>query len=304
MALFLSFRSAPRRRHRAAGPADAAGRRPRRCGALKLLDRFPSDAIAGREVVFATHGFNVTFEEGVHELARLEHELNLPGPFAFIGVLWPGDWWIPAVNYPAEADDAVACGRNLARFVTARWRSPPACRSSRTVLGARVVLEAVKRLDRPARQVCVLAAAADDDCLTTTQYDAARRNTRSIDVLASRGDWVLRLAYPTADFLSDVFYDDDALARAALGYHGPRPFPPEHAVHAQIPGRHTGTTTTSRRRAWTIRSASRPRRFDGSRRRYAGCRTRGPSSLTRRAASGRSPGFRPAPGGWARLPDR
>jgi len=236
MALFLSFRSAPRAGSVLRDPQMLQGNGLVDAVRLKLLDRFPSDAIAGREVVFATHGFNVTYEEGVHELARLEHELNLPGTFAFIGVLWPGDWWIPAVNYPAEADDAVACGRNLARFVNRTLALAAGVSFVSHSLGARVVLEAVKRLDRPARQVCVLAAAADDDCLTTTQYDAARRNARSIDVLASRGDWVLRLAYPAGDFLSDVFYDDDALARAALGYHGPRPFPPEHAVHAQIPG--------------------------------------------------------------------
>lgn len=236
MTWFLSFRSAPRAGSVLEEPQVLRGDGLAGDVRLELLDRIPADATAGRELVLATHGFNVTYVEGVHELARLEHELALPPRFVFIGVPWPGDWWIPVVNYPAEADDAVACGRNLARFVNRRLQGAAGVSFVAHSLGARVVLEAAKRLARPARRVCLLAAAADDDCLTSAQYDAARRNAQAIDVLASRGDLVLRLAYPAGDFLSDILYDDDAPARAALGYHGPRPFPSERTVHAQIPG--------------------------------------------------------------------
>ncbi len=192
--------------------------------------------IAGREIVFATHGFNVSRVKGVHTLARLERDLNLPATFVFVGVLWPGDWWIPVVNYPSEAGDAVRCGRSLARFVNTRLSAAADLSFVSHSLGGRLVLEAVKRLDRPAREVCVLAAAVDDDCLTTTQYDAARRNARRVSVLASKGDRVLQIAYPVGDFLSDILYDDDSPERKALGYHGPRPRA-EHVLHAQIPGR-------------------------------------------------------------------
>lgn len=203
---------------------------------LRMLRAFPVGTIAGREVVLGTHGFNVNYADGVHSLARLERALGLPDAFVFVGVLWPGDWWIPVVNYPAEASDAVQCGRNLARFVNTTLSGAGAVSLVSHSLGARVVLEAVKHLDRPAREVCVLAAAADDDCLTSRQYDAARRNAKRVSVLASRGDWVLRLAYPAGDFLSDLFSDDDRPTGLALGYHGPRPFPRERVQHAQIPG--------------------------------------------------------------------
>jgi hypothetical protein len=199
---------------------------------------FPPDQIAGKEVVFATHGFNVDYVDGVHSLARLNRDLNLPSSFTFVGVLWPGDWWIPVINYPAEADDAVQCGRNLATFIAKNLSLAADLSFVSHSLGARVVLEAVKNLKgRTAREVCVLAAAADDDCLTSRQYDAAREKAKRISVLASKGDWVLQLAYPAGDFISDIFYDDDSPFREALGYHGPRPFPEQHVLHAQIPGR-------------------------------------------------------------------
>jgi len=204
-----------------------------------LGQTLPAARIAGREVVFATHGFNVSRVAGVHSLARLERDLNLPAAFVFVGVLWPGDWWIPVVNYPSEAGDAVLCGRLLAKFVNTSLSLAGSVSLVSHSLGGRLVLEAAKHLSRPAREVCVLAAAVDDDCLTSGQYDSARKNAKRISVLASRGDLVLRIAYPAGDFFSDIFYDDDNPARKALGYHGPRPRA-ENVLHAQISGRQYG----------------------------------------------------------------
>ena len=202
---------------------------------LRLLGpTLPPDQITGREVVFATHGFNVSRPAGVHALARLGRDLNLPPAFVFVGVLWPGDWWIPAVNYPAEAGDAVRCGRLLAKFVNTSLSGAAGVSLVSHSLGGRLVLEAVTRLDRPAREVCVLAAAVDDNCLTSRQYDAARSNARRVSVLASKSDKVLRLAYPVGDFLSDVFFHDrDSPWHKALGYWGPHPRA-EGVLHAQI----------------------------------------------------------------------
>jgi hypothetical protein len=233
---FLSFRSDPRAGSVLRDPHLLAGDALVESPRLKALGAFPVESIAGRHLVLATHGFNVNYEAGVHSLGRLEQALNLPGTFTFIGVLWPGDWWIPVINYPVEAGDAAQCGRNLARFVNASLAPASSVSLVSHSLGARVVLEAVKHLDRPAREVCVLAAAADDDCLTSPQYDAARLNSNRISVLASRGDLVLRLAYPAGDFFSDLFYDDDSPTHRALGYHGPHPHPKERTLHAQIPG--------------------------------------------------------------------
>ncbi len=240
MSLFLDFRTA--------GVGGGILDEPRVLEGNGLIDppdlrylgqTLPAARIAGREVVFVTHGFNVSRREGVHALARLERDLNLPSAFVFVGVLWPGDWWIPVINYPAEAGDAVQCGRLLARFVNTSLSLAGDVSLVSHSLGGRLVLEAVKHLSRPAREVCVLAAAVDDDCLTSPQYDAARKNAKRISVLASRGDLVLRVAYPAGDFFSDIFYDDDNPARKALGYHGPRPRA-DRVLHAQIPDHQYG----------------------------------------------------------------
>src|SRR5262249_19125517 len=86
----------------------------------------PRERIEGREVVVAVHGFNVGYAQGVHVLAALERDLALASQFVFVGVLWPGDYWIPVVNYPAEAGDAVRCGRLLARFANKNLRAATA----------------------------------------------------------------------------------------------------------------------------------------------------------------------------------
>lgn len=204
--------------------------------ALRTLGwAIPSERVLGREVVFATHGFNVSYANGVHSLAGLERDLALPPRFVFVGVLWPGDWWIPVVNYPAEAADAARCGRLLASFVNRTLKAAANVSFVSHSLGGRLILEAVKHLDRPAREVCLAAAAVDDDCLGRAQYDDARRNAARVSVLASTKDLVLKLAYPVGDFLSDVTYDDDSPWRAALGYHGPRPAALDRVAPAQIP---------------------------------------------------------------------
>lgn len=199
-----------------------------------VLQAFPESRCRGHELVFATHGFHVDQAQGVRALARLEGALDLPSSLTFVGVLWPGDSWIPYLNYPAEAPDAVTVGRALATYArTSLWSAADFSFISHS-LGARVVLEAVKGLGRRAREVCTMAAAADDDCLTSRQYDAARRNCERVSVLASRRDRVLKLAYPLGDFFSDLFNDDDAPNRAALGYRGPHPATRDHVLHSQI----------------------------------------------------------------------
>jgi len=195
----------------------------------------PAERIAGRTVVFAVHGFNVSYAAGVQTLAQVERALNLGPGYVFVGVLWPGDYWIPVVNYPAEAGDAVRCGQLVARFVNERLRAAAAVSFLSHSLGGRVVLEAVTHLERRAREVCLTAPAVDDDCLGTAQYSAARANADRVSVLASTSDKVLRLAYPVGDFISDVLYDHDSPWRLALGYHGPRPLGLDHVAPAQIP---------------------------------------------------------------------
>jgi len=90
-------------------------------------------------------------------------------------------------------------------------------------LGGRVLLEAVKGLARPAREVVITAGAVDDDVLAR-QYVAVKAKIARLSVLSSAKDKVLRLAYPLGDFASDVFWGDkDSPWHGALGLHGPNP---------------------------------------------------------------------------------
>src|SRR5689334_17421744 len=73
--------------------------------------------VADRNVILAVHGFNVSRKSGVRSLAALEQALALGPGEVFFGVLWPGDWWLPVINYSAEADDAVDAGRKVAAYV-------------------------------------------------------------------------------------------------------------------------------------------------------------------------------------------
>jgi predicted alpha/beta hydrolase family esterase len=261
--LFLSFRTSPR----AGDILDT----PQVLEASDLGDwvqahpvELPPERIAGREIVLVAHGFNVSFEEGVRALARLERALGLPPTFVFAGVLWPGDYWVPVVNYPVEADDAVRCGALLAAFARKHLAAARELSFVSHSLGGRLVLEAVKRLHRPAREVCLLAAAVDDDCLSTPQYQAALSNAKRISVVASRGDTVLHAAYPLGDFFSDLFYDADSPRRKALGYHGPRPVS-SSVLHAQIGGRDYGHSdylpSSSARVASDAKLWEKPARF-------------------------------------------
>jgi Alpha/beta hydrolase of unknown function (DUF900) len=175
---------------------------------------------AGRDVLLATHGFNVDLEHGVRALGRLDAMLNLPPSAIFVGVLWPGDFWIPAVNYPFEGGEAKDCGRRVARFCNSRLGKARSFSFVSHSLGARVVLEAVKNLGRKARSVCVTAAAVDDNCLSK-EYAAAFANADVISVLASRKDHVLELAYPIGDPIADLLSLHQSPFRSALGRHGP-----------------------------------------------------------------------------------
>lgn len=177
--------------------------------------------VAGADVILATHGFNVAFAGGVAALSRLETALALDPRQRFFGVLWPGDFWLPVVNYPWEAEDAVASGKELADYANRVFAGANSISFISHSLGARVVLEAVRRLNRPALEVCLTAGAVDRDCLTRQYLDAAR-NAGRISVLSSTKDKVLRLAYPAGDFISDLLLgDSDSPWKGALGRKGP-----------------------------------------------------------------------------------
>lgn len=179
--------------------------------------------ISGRDVVLAIHGFNVPRPHGVGSLGALEADLDLPPNYRFLGVLWPGDFWLPVVDYPWEAAHAVTAGRKLAKYCNDHFAAANSISLISHSLGGRVLLEAAQALDRPAAQLCVTAGAVDDNCLAG-QYLKAELNAGRISVLSSTQDKVLQLAYPAGDFISDVFLgDNDSPWEAALGRRGPKP---------------------------------------------------------------------------------
>jgi len=179
--------------------------------------------VAGRDVVLAIHGFNVSRPHGVGSLAALEANLKLAPNYRFFGVLWPGDFWLPVVDYPWEAAHAVTSGRHIAAYCNRVFPGANSISLISHSLGGRVLLEAIQNMDRPAAQVCIAAGAVDDDCLAG-QYLRAEQNAGRICVLSSMSDKVLQLAYPAGDFISDVLLgDNDSPWEAALGRAGPKP---------------------------------------------------------------------------------
>ncbi len=194
------------------------------------------DDIAGKDVILAIHGFNVSRPKGVRSLITLEAALELTENQAFFGVLWPGDFWLPVVNYPAEARDAVNSGSRIAALLNGPLSKAGSFTFISHSLGGRVLLETVSKLDRTAQIVCITAGAVDDNCLQH-QYAKVKENADRIHVLASKRDVVLQLAYPLGDFASDLLWrDNDSPWRGAIGRSGPNPGEARPNVqHRQIP---------------------------------------------------------------------
>jgi hypothetical protein len=174
----------------------------------------------GKDVLLAAHGFNVSYENGLCSLGHLEAALNMRRNELFLGVLWPGDWVIPAINYPFEYKIASHGGALLGGFCN-RWLA-----SARSIsflshsLGARVVLEAIKASVLPIRRACITAGAISADCLTVG-YKGATKNCGEIRTLSSMMDLVLEFAYPPGDLMADILDPDHAPFEPALGRGGP-----------------------------------------------------------------------------------
>lgn len=202
---------------------------------MKIIGADEIKAITtGRDILFATHGFNVSYSNGLLALGRLQDALELPSRMLFIGILWPGDFWIPAINYPWEASDAVRCGNYIADWYNRDLMGTASVSFISHSLGGRLILQAATRT-RKVKMLCLTAAAVDDDVLTSKQYAAAYANCERVYVLSSRCDQVLKLAYPVGDFLSDIFGDKDSPFKGALGRNGPKPIPGDgRAVHDPI----------------------------------------------------------------------
>jgi hypothetical protein len=180
--------------------------------------------LRGKNILFATHGFNVNYQNGACCLGNLETYLISIGALRssdlFIGVLWPGDFWIPAINYPFEGDVSIDCGIRLAKFCNNLASSAASFSFVSHSLGARLMLQAVSGLNRRARTVCLTAAAINRDCLQT-EYVKAAENVDAIYILSSHNDLVLKLAFPVGDVISDILNSDHTPFESALGLDGP-----------------------------------------------------------------------------------
>jgi pimeloyl-ACP methyl ester carboxylesterase len=185
-----------------------------------LADNLLAARVAKRDVLFAVHGFNVSFAAGACALGRLEQALGLPSTCQYIAVLWPGDYWLPVVNYPFEGAVAIDCGGRLASFCNQQFGGAASLSFVTHSLGARVALAATKNLGRKARSVCLTAGAINYDCLAA-EYARAFDNSSVVSILASRRDLVLKLAFPIGDPIADLFDFDHKFFEQALGYTGP-----------------------------------------------------------------------------------
>jgi hypothetical protein len=176
-------------------------------------------ATSGRDILFAIHGYNNNQDHGVFALSRLETLLDLPSSAAFVGILWPGDSHAGFISYPVEKPTASQTGRHLATYCNRELEQAASFSFASHSLGARVVLETIRRLDRPARSACLMAAAIERDCLEKEYADAFSKTER-LYVLASERDMTLRLAFPFGNVIANLIDPTSNPLSSALGYRG------------------------------------------------------------------------------------
>jgi hypothetical protein len=217
---------------------------------VKILDAdrlgYPGDlaqelmnAIRGREVYFATHGFEVNQNDGIAHLSFWFNSLQI-GSAVPIGLLWPGDCIIPIfVDYIVEGRDAISSGNLFSAFLNANFTGAVSLSFASHSLGARVVLQTISGLsgNLHVRRALLMAGAIDDDCLSD-EYGSAANNVDEISVLASTRDDVLAFAFPLGNPLQGILDSGHPYHRAALGRTGPvPPYPPGNRLQPnwQIP---------------------------------------------------------------------
>jgi hypothetical protein len=201
---------------------------------LNLADLQKS--IQGRDVLIATHGFNVNRSDGINCLSNWESLLQ-PHPFpGFVGLLWPGDSvWAHGLDYPDEPKIADEAGSLLAEFIDANFRQAASLWFASHSLGARVILATISNLNLPVRGVTIMAGAIDDNCLTT-EFQAVAAKIGSINILSSKEDEVLSLCFPLGNFFAGIIAEGHPWWRAALGHTGPaQPWPANLQAPFEIP---------------------------------------------------------------------
>lgn len=178
------------------------------------------EAIRGRDVFFIVHGFNVNQKDGLKHLGYWLDKVDV-GNAVKIGVLWPGDCFIPIfVDYVVEGHEAIKSGDLLSAFLNANFTGAVNLSFVSHSLGARVVLQTIRGLNLHVRRVLLMAGAIDDNCLTSEYADAAKKIDQ-ISLLTSKRDFVLAAAYPLGNPLQGIIDRGHPYYHAALGREGP-----------------------------------------------------------------------------------
>ena len=212
-------------------------------------------AIRGRDILFAVHGYNVNQKDGIKDLGFWMDALDI-GNAIPIGILWPGDCILPIfLDYVVEGSEAIKSGDLLAAFLNKSFTAVASLSFASHSLGARVVLQTIQGLNPSTltvRCTILMAGAIDDNCLTA-EYQTAASRIQALSLLTSRRDDVLSMAYPLGNPLQGIIDTGHPYRKAALGREGPdppnpccarapvrldhprRPQLPAHGIH--IPGR-------------------------------------------------------------------
>ncbi len=179
------------------------------------------NAIQGRHVLIATHGFNVNRENGIASLSNWGSLLQLGSGAAFVGFLWPGDSvWAHGLDYPGEARVADDAGALVGPFIDTCFAGAASISFASHSLGARVVLATINNMKMPVRRLTLMAGAIDDDCLNS-EFQKAAQKIGAISVLASMKDTVLSHLFPLGNFVAGILTQGHPWWHAAIGHCGP-----------------------------------------------------------------------------------
>jgi hypothetical protein len=193
------------------------------------------ELIAYDQVTFLVHGFNVKEEEGRQSLSKLATQLPAAHSGAVVFVLWPGDSPIGPLSYPfTEGNQALDTAVELTRTIKDHVSRTTPLNFVAHSLGCRVVLETIKHLHReakgkrdiyPVKQVCLMAAAADDYVMSIPDtYKPSVERAGRVVVLSSVEDEVLKYIYPLGDLIQAFIFFWKETFGLALGYHGPKQY--------------------------------------------------------------------------------
>jgi len=194
------------------------------------------NGIRGKNVLIATHGFNVNRQDGINSLSFWESLLQLGPVGIFVGLLWPGDSvWLHALSYPEEPRIADDAGQLVGPWIEQNLADAASISFASHSLGARVVLETIAMMTRRVRRCTLMAGAIDDNCLNT-EFQKTAGSIGEISVLASKKDAVLADAFPIGNILGGIIAAGHPWFQTALGRSGPsQPWPANFEAPFQIP---------------------------------------------------------------------